>query len=230
MIGYYAGQHVQLASNSTLIGYYACLNTVSGAAATIIGREVGVNANDVTNATMMGYYACRNTPTASNAVIIGYQAGYNSLTSSVNCTYIGYQADALAGLNVTESIAIGYNAKVSGSKMCAIGGTGVDAVKVGMGTNNPQNTLDVVGNISCSVITASMYYPMQAGSASVSGGTSANITLNYPMPSANYAVLLQGYTLPLLNSYVTAKTTVGFTASFTAFTGAIDWMVLPYTQ
>ena len=64
--------------------------------------------------------------------------------------------EELAGSNLQESIAIGYNAKVSGSNMCAIGGTGADSVKVIIGGTSAINTLDVVGNISCSVITASL--------------------------------------------------------------------------
>jgi hypothetical protein len=37
--------------------------------------------------------------------------------------------------------------------MCVIGGTGVDAVNVGIGTTSPRNTLEIVGNVSASSYT-----------------------------------------------------------------------------
>src|ERR1019366_9159725 len=46
--------------------------------------------------------------------------------------------------------AIGYNAKVGASNSLVLGGTGVDAVNLGIGMTNPAQTLDVAGNVQFS--------------------------------------------------------------------------------
>jgi hypothetical protein len=55
---------------------------------------------------------------------------------------IGYGADVLSN-NLTKATAIGYNAKVATSNSMVLGGTGVNAVNVGIGTTSPQRTLHV---------------------------------------------------------------------------------------
>ena len=47
-----------------------------------------------------------------------------------------------------NSTAIGYNAKVSQSNSLVLGGTGADAVSVGIGLTAPAYALDVVGDIN----------------------------------------------------------------------------------
>ena len=49
-----------------------------------------------------------------------------------------------------RAIAIGYRAKVNCSNCAVIGGTGADAVKVGIGTSSPTSALDVEGDANIS--------------------------------------------------------------------------------
>lgn len=193
VIGFNAGQQTKIAKGATIIGSTCGTNATNGTNATIIGYNAGANAAYSNNTVILGAFAAQNATTASTSIIIGYTAGqysaksvnstllgyaagYNSITAS-NCTFLGANADTLSGSNVTSAIAIGYNAKVSGSNMCAIGGTGADAVKVIIGGTSAINTLDVVGNISCSVITASNFVGL-VGSLGMSfgNGTSTTIT------------------------------------------------------
>jgi hypothetical protein len=173
-VGNFAGMVSPIsATDATQIGYQAGLNSTNAAGATQIGSQAGINSTTATNATQVGFQAGQNSGTATQAVQIGNQAGYNATTATeavqvgynagfnaafgAYTTFIGSNADTLAaGLNVAKSIAIGYNAKVSSSNICVIGGTGADAVKVTIGGTTATNTLDVIGNISASSVTASL--------------------------------------------------------------------------
>ena len=93
--------------------------------------------------------------------------GINSSTYSAS--FVGNANDAYMFSITSGSLFIG-NASLQGSVNLFAGGytntaslTLTSASKVGIGTLNPVNTLDVVGNISASVITASLFL----GTASV---------------------------------------------------------------
>ncbi|MBC7412665.1 MAG: hypothetical protein H7331_09465, partial [Bacteroidia bacterium] len=88
-----------------------------------------------------------NTLGISN-VGLGVSAGYTNTIGNYN-TYLGSSADATTN-NFSKAVAIGYNAKVGASNAMVLGGTGIDAVKVGIGTQTPAQELDVVGNLQFS--------------------------------------------------------------------------------
>lgn len=167
-IGFSAGRNSTVATNATQIGNAAGQNTINATDAVQIGHNCGYNCTTASYAVQIGCAAGQNATTATNAVHIGFLSGYDATnstevvhvgvgagwhaTNANYTTFIGAYADTLnAALNVTKSIAIGYNAKVSGNNMCVIGGTGVDAVKVGIGHNAPIYDLDVKGNFVVSV-------------------------------------------------------------------------------
>jgi hypothetical protein len=90
----------------------------------------------------LGYQALNSNSAIGNTAI-GYRALLNNTTGSYN-TAIGYGADAGAGL--TNATAIGAHSVVSESNALILGGTGANAVNVGIGLSNPGVSLDVLSN------------------------------------------------------------------------------------
>jgi len=125
-------------------------NTANGAYALHIATGTGNVAT--------GYQALRNTGDADYITAIGYHAGYIN-TTGINNTYIGASADAAAGLfDLSNSTAIGYNAKVTASNQIMLG-TVSESVVI------PGPKLDVAGDID---FTGSL---LNNGTAFVSGAT-----------------------------------------------------------
>jgi len=76
---------------------------------------------------------------------VGYLAGINNTTGSNN-TALGVGAGPTTG-NLTNATAIGASASVSESNALVLGGTGANAVSVGIGTTAPKSALDVLGTL-----------------------------------------------------------------------------------
>lgn len=154
LLGYQAGRGVNGQSNTGEYNIY-------------MGEDSGLSITTGANNIGIGPYTSSNMRTGSYNVCVGYLAGYGgALGSYVNSICIGYSSGQglvsgsyntligdHAGDNMTtgsNNICIGKNAKTSAidaTYQCIIGGTGVDVVKVGIGgQNNPQESLDVIGN------------------------------------------------------------------------------------
>lgn len=95
--------------------------------------------------TIIGSDTASAAPTLNACTIIGKGAAGFILTSLTNGTLIGAGANAVDGL--TNVIAIGVEAVVSASNCAVIGGTGVNAVNLGLGTSLPTARLSVYGGI-----------------------------------------------------------------------------------
>jgi hypothetical protein len=186
-IGNQAGLNSKIANRSTQIGTSAGHDATTSSFSVMVGWQAATNMTNANKATVVGYNTGNKCKTADSVVMVGYQAGFNSITAS-NCTFIGANADTLSGSNVVESIALGYNAFVSGSNMCAVGGTGADAVKVTIGGTSAVNRLDVVGNISCSVITASLFF----GTSSISNTSSYALNSETASSGGSYLIEIIG--------------------------------------
>jgi len=89
--------------------------------------------------------AALNANTGSNNTAVGTSALVSNTSGSGN-TAIGYNAD-VAQNNLTNATAIGANATVGQSNSLVLGGTGGNAVNVGIGTTTPTERLEVNGNI-----------------------------------------------------------------------------------
>ncbi|MCH7681601.1 hypothetical protein IID10_19930, partial [candidate division KSB1 bacterium] len=85
-----------------------------------------------------------NTVGISNTAI-GETALLTNTTGFRN-TAVGSNADVGSG-SLTNATAIGANAKVGASNSLVLGGTGANAVKVGIGTSIPTRTLDLRGRL-----------------------------------------------------------------------------------
>lgn len=103
------------------------------------GRIENTSSN---SSTSLGYQSLLSNTGIGNTAM-GYHALLNNITGTYN-TALGYGADAGNGL--TNATAIGANAIVSESNALVLGGTGANAVNVGIGLPNPGVTLDVSSN------------------------------------------------------------------------------------
>ena len=98
----------------------------------------------------LGAGALQSNSTGNNNTAIGFQAGvtangFNGNISGSNNTFIGFNAGPGTSTQLTNATAIGENALVSCNNCMALGGTGPDAVNVGIGTTSPDNLLTVNG-------------------------------------------------------------------------------------
>ncbi|MBK8499028.1 MAG: hypothetical protein IPL52_09470 [Flavobacteriales bacterium] len=129
-------------TDNTFVGTAAGLTNNTGSQNTFLGRSAGrLNAGGSSN-TMLGWQAGMNTNSGANNVFVGNNAG-SANTSGTQNTYLGVSAGGTAGL--TKATAIGYNAQVTANNSLVLGGTGADAVDVGIGTTAPQAELEVNG-------------------------------------------------------------------------------------
>jgi trimeric autotransporter adhesin len=126
-LGYNALRNNSTTSGNVAVGYYALQTNLTA----------GYN-------TAVGWHALYST-TAGNNVGIGRNAGEgaNPNTTGTNNTFIGANTGPGPGGPYNKATAIGYGALVSQSNSIALGGTGVDAVKVGINTEAPAYTLTV---------------------------------------------------------------------------------------
>jgi len=141
-VGASSGYNNTTASENTFVGVSSGLNNTTGASNVFIGRSAGRYNTTGTGNTSSGYQAGENTTTGSNNIFLGNNSGLANTTGTEN-TYLGANANGTASLN--ESVAIGYNATVTANNCLVLGGTGADAVQVGIGVTAPSATLEVNG-------------------------------------------------------------------------------------
>ncbi|MGO9274848.1 MAG: beta strand repeat-containing protein [Terriglobia bacterium] len=185
--------HLALSDNvtgvfNTATGEYALYDNTGGASNTADG--VGALASNTTGSfnTAIGEGTLAGNTTGSSDTAVGAQAGTNqanTLTAS-NSTFVGANATATVD-GLVNATAIGYSAQVAESSALVLGGTGVLAVNVGIGTAAPQYALDVhgTGNFTAPVtFTAGQTFPgtgtitgVTAGAGLFGGGTTGNVPL-----------------------------------------------------
>jgi N-acetylneuraminic acid mutarotase len=157
--GYQALMHNTVGTNNTATGYQALTandagsgNTASGYFALALNRggyyntafgESALDFNVTGNNNTAGGMGALNQTTGDNNTGLGIAAG-NANTSGTQNTFLGANANA-GSSGLTNATAIGWNAIVSESNALVLGGTGANAVKVGIGTATPAATMDVQG-------------------------------------------------------------------------------------
>ena len=169
------GGSTSTGNGNTAVGYGAAYNNLTGYSNTAIGAHALFNNNAGVYNTASGGYALNNNTTGNYNTALGYQAGPSTGA-------------------LTNTTAIGANALVSESNALVLGGTGANAVKVGIGTSAPAYTLDAAGTIRSS--TGGFMFPdgttqttaatggggsitgVTAGTGLTGGGTSGNVTLS----------------------------------------------------
>ena len=111
----------------TIIGANAMNSALTAAYSTIIGADAAVSGTGYQKTTAIGASALRN-GTHLSSVAVGYWSA--PTISSTQCVFVGessgyrnVQGDVLSG-KITNSIAIGYNARINGDNEIQIGTTG----------------------------------------------------------------------------------------------------------
>ena len=145
--GIFAGSH-NTASGNSFFGRAAGFSNTNGCCNSFFGKNSGLNNASGQNNSFFGYNAGASS-LGSNNSFIGTLAGQANQTGSSNTT-VGAFADLNAN-NLTNATAIGANALVSENNSLVLGSiNGVNgataSVNVGIGTNFPGRTLQVVGD------------------------------------------------------------------------------------
>ena len=143
--------------NNTACGIYSLYSNTSGNYNTGTGVEALYSNTTGGDNTGSGNFALYYNATGNNNTAVGYNAGPDSGSTSL-----------------TNATAIGANAIVSESNALVLGGTGSNAVAVGIGTATPQYTLDVhgTGNFTKPITFASnQTFPGTGTVTSVGSGT-----------------------------------------------------------
>jgi trimeric autotransporter adhesin len=141
-LGYQTGWSTTTGINNIFTGKHAGYYNVTGSNNFFLGIDAG-KFSTVSNNHFVGYQAGFSNTTGTRNTSQGYQAGYTNTTGSNN-TFLGYAADATSA-TLNNAAAIGYNAKVATNNSMVLGGTGADAVNIGIGTTSPTSKLHIIG-------------------------------------------------------------------------------------
>src|SRR5579859_667515 len=140
---------------NTAIGLAALLNNTLGNF-NVGGGDDALQANNTGNNNVaVGTNAMQSNTSGSNNTALGFQAGSTANTANANVTgnlntFIGYNAGPGTATQLTNATAVGANSVVSANNALVLGGTGTNAVNVGIGTATPGKALDVTGDIRAS--------------------------------------------------------------------------------
>ncbi len=130
-------------STNVFVGFRAGrLN--AGFSNTFIGGDAGYASAVANYNTACGESALFNNTEGSSNTAIGEAALLSNTTGSKN-TAVGKFAGSLGG-NLSNATSIGYNSQAGLSNTLVLGGTGVDAVNVGIGTTTPASLLSLESN------------------------------------------------------------------------------------
>jgi hypothetical protein len=162
-------------NENTGVGFRALWKDTTGLFNTGVGGGALLSNTAGSDDTAVGTSAAEYT-TGSYNTAVGFGALISNGAGTLN-TALGYYAGpSSAGL--TNATAIGANAAVSESNAVVLGGTGSNAVSVGIGTATPAYTLDVhgTGNFSTGVNAYSSASGVSAlfGDNSAASGTGTN--------------------------------------------------------
>jgi N-acetylneuraminic acid mutarotase len=187
-VGNSAGGFNLGATHNTAEGYQALANS-NAPDNTASGYQALVSNGQGKSNTAVGSGALLQNTSGNLNTAVGNRAGFTNTTAGSNNTLVGAGADVgVDGL--TFAAAIGSNAIVNESNALVLGGTGANAVKVGIGTATPAATLDVQGTANFTGLIT--FAPGQtfggtgtitavntpAGSGLTGGGTSGALNLS----------------------------------------------------
>lgn len=215
-VGYNALTNNAGEENSAL-GSLSLGSNTSGSQNTALGFQSLLNNTTGSYNTAHGLNALQYNTTGSYNTAIGALAGASvSNTSGSYNIFIGYNANPVG--NLQNAIAIGKNAVVSQSNSMVLGGTGVDAVSVGIGTYSPSSTLQVEGSVSTAIHSTAAGYTLTAANQTliITGSGGYIITL----PEANTCT---GRIYAIVNRTASA---CNFSLAYTASSGTPSTVIV----
>jgi trimeric autotransporter adhesin len=247
-IGYQALMANTTGTNNTALGQNALLNGTTGSNNTALGAQALSGSNTGNYNIGIGSSALSGNTSGLNNIGIGpntmtgnttgnYNIGIGSGALATNTTgsnniAIGHLADVTAG-NLSNAIAIGYNAKVAQSNSLVLGGTGADAMNVGVVNPAPLSTLDVNGTIGIKVKsaqaagtnnpdnTASIWlYSTGTGTISLPAAATCTNRLYIIVNQTGAARNISSY----LNLAGAAQTTLANATSITIMSNGTNWL------
>lgn len=160
-IGTQAGYYNTTGSNNINIGVNAGLGQsgqTTGSSNVNLGLSSGqlitTGSTNINLGTQAGF-ACT---VGNNNVCIGYNSGYTAVGANANVTgsqntWVGTNAGPASTTQLTDSIAIGYNANVLASNTGVLGGTGTDAVRMGVCAGGSTTYAKFGGKIAAFYVT-----------------------------------------------------------------------------
>ncbi len=197
-VGTQAAENKTTGDLSTIIGWLAGRVGSAHQGNTLIGAQAGQNTTGSTN-TAIGEKAGQANTTGAQNVFVGNSAGDTNTTGG-QLTIIGNNADVSA-TGLLNATAIGYNAIVGASNSLVLGGTGANAVNVGIGTTTPSSRLDITGNTllrgtntnSAPAVSSALELMTGRafGGALITGQTSADIAFNWGGASGGFRHFIQ---------------------------------------
>ena len=141
--GYQAGFSNNTGIENHFVGYQAGLVNTKGIYNQFSGFKSGVSNTTGNQNHFEDYESGASNSTGIANMFFGYQSGYANTTGSGNWAF-GFLAGPTTG-NLGNAGALGYLAKVSQNNSLVLGGTGINAVQVGIGTPAPAARLHVYG-------------------------------------------------------------------------------------
>lgn len=135
-------------SNNIVLGSAAGNRLTTAASNILIGANAGNNTTTGTASVFLGNGAGGNTTIGSNDVAMGAGAGIIHQTGDFNIS-IGQASGSASATNLSNTIAIGLQSRVTSSNQGNIG-SGSTPVNIGINNNNAQYPLDVSGDANVS--------------------------------------------------------------------------------
>jgi len=135
---------------NSFFGVDAGKDNTTGSGNSFFGKGAGEANTEGFSNSFVGADAGRDNTFGAYNSFIGNDAGIDNTTGNYN-TFIGNESGNLSGTVLDRTIAIGYQAKVNCTNCAVIGGTGTNAVNVGIGTSTPTEKLDIVSNGDLSI-------------------------------------------------------------------------------
>ena len=222
-VGYNALLNNTGAENSAF-GSSSLVGNTSGSQNTAFGFQALLNNTTGSYNSAQGLNALQYNTTGSYNTAIGALAGSNSANTAGNYNiFIGYNANSTG--NLQNAIAIGKNALVSQSNSMVLGGTGVDAISVGVGTATPNSTLQVEGSVSTAIHSTSSDYTLTGDHHTLIITGAGGYTIS--LPAANNCVgriyVLINRTASLCTSSISYTTAAGLPSSVIAANNSL-WL------